>query len=113
MTPAEVAEWLQEMWANSPIPESGEQSYRYLRSRVERVVDERREELISGLRIWLSLRSEPKTMLAADLAADFHLTELRPDLFRLLEEVEAGQTNFPSGPRAQYGVLIAGCLERI
>lgn len=45
MTPTEVAEWLQEMWTNSPIPDSGEQSYRFLRSRVERVVDDRREEL--------------------------------------------------------------------
>ena len=113
MTPAEVAEWLQEMWANSPIPDSGEQSYRYLRSRVERVVNERREELIGGLRVWLSLRSEPKTMLAADLAADFHLTELRPDLFRLLEDVQAGRTNFPSEQRTEYGVLITDCLGRI
>lgn len=103
----------QEMWVNSPVPDSGEEAYRYLHSRVERVVDDNREELIGGLRIWLSLRSEPKTMVAAQIAANFHLTELRQDLFDLLEYIEAGRTKFHPGLRSFYGNLLAGYLSRI
>lgn len=48
MTPTEAAEWLQEAWDNSPSLDSGEEAYRGLHSRVERVVRDGREELLGG-----------------------------------------------------------------
>ena len=108
-----MKEWLEEMWDNSPDPYSGEESYRWLQSRVERIVRDEREALIGALRIWLSLRSGPETMAAADLAADFHLTELREDLFKLLEDIDGGRTKFLPGLKSHYGNRIAGCLSRI
>lgn len=113
MTPEEIADWLSEMWINSPDQKSGEEAYRWLHSRVERVVKDGREQLIGGLRIWLSLESEPETTVAAKLAADFHLIELRQDLILLLENIEAGRTKFPPGLKSVYANLIAGYLSRI
>lgn len=113
MTTIEMLEWLEEMWLNSPAPGSGEASYRHLRFHVERIVNSQRGPLVSALRNWLSLRSEPKTMVAADLAADFHLSELRPDLFKLLDDIERGRTKFVPSLKSHYENLIAGCLSRI
>jgi hypothetical protein len=113
MTAIEMAEWLEEMWTNSPDPHSGEESYRWLQSRVERIVRDEREALIGALQNWLSLRSVPETMTAADLAADFHLTELRPDLFKLLEDIEGGRTKFLPGLKFHYANRVADCLSRI
>lgn len=42
MTAIEMLEWLEEMWSNSPAPDSGEQSYRHLQFHVERIVKDRR-----------------------------------------------------------------------
>lgn len=109
----EVAEWLNQMLANNPVPDSGEEAYRWLHSRVERVVKDGRNELIGGLRIWLMLRQSPKTIFAADLAADFHLTELRSDLLQVLEDIEAGRTQFHPGLKSHYANLIAESLSRI
>lgn len=109
----EALEWLEDMWVNSPDPRSGEESYRHLKQHVERILPSHREALVGALRIWLSLGEAPKTMVAADLAADFHLTELRHDLFCLLQDVEGGRTKFHSGLRSHYGNLISGCLSRI
>ena len=113
MTAIEMLEWLEEMWINSPAPDSSEASYRHLQFHVERIVNSQREPLVSALRNWLSLRSEPKTMVAADLAADFHLSELRPDLFKLLDDIEGGRTKFVPGLKSHYENLIAECLSRI
>ena len=52
-------------------------------------------------------------MVAADLVADFHLTELRADLFKLLDDIEGGRTKFVPALKSHYGNLIAGCLSRI
>ena len=113
MTAIEMLEWLEEMWSNSPAPDSGEQSYRHLQFHVERIVKSQREPLVIALRKWISLRSEPRTMVAADLAADFHLSELRPELFKLLNDIEGGRTKFVPGLKSHYENLIAECLSRI
>ena len=113
MTPTEVAKWLQAMWDNNPSPDSGEEAYRWLHSRVERVVRDGREELLGRLRVWLSLRADQKTIVSAKLEADFHSTELRPDLLLLLDNIERGQTGFPAGRKIYYANLFADYLSRI
>ena len=69
-----------------------------------------KRQLVIALRKWISLRSEPRTMVAADLAADFHLSELRPDLFALLDDIEGGRTKFLPGLKSHYGNLVCRLL---
>ncbi len=87
----------------SPAPDSGEETYRYLREHTERLLaqePEIRAVFIEALRTWLALRKEPESMSAAKLAAGLKLTELREDLHQLLVQIEGGQFHFNTHMKA-------------
>ena len=50
-----------------------------------------RSGLIEALREWLSLRSEPRTMLAVKIALELGLKEIRSDIEALRLEVASGK----------------------
>jgi len=112
-TEIETLEGLEDMWANSPDPRSAEESYGHLRYHTERILLQHHKSLIGALRNWLNLRETPGTVVAAKLAADCHLTELRSDLFQLLEDVDRGHTKFPPGLKTYYGNLFYDYLSRV
>lgn len=77
--------------ASFPSRASGEQLYEHINKMAARYVASERRELVDALKEWLLLRSEPKTMLAVDIAGKLHLTELRPALEEVLVDVEQGK----------------------
>jgi hypothetical protein len=81
--------------AGFPARASGEQGYEYINNIVARYAISERKKLVAALKEWLLLRSEPKTMLAVDIVGKQHLRELRPELKRLLADVEQGKAFKP------------------
>jgi hypothetical protein len=81
--------------AGFPTRASGEQGYEYMNNIVARYAVSEREELIAARKEWLLLRSEPKTMLAVDIAGKQHLRELLPELQQFLADVEQGKAFKP------------------
>lgn len=81
--------------AGFPSRASGEQLYEHINKIAARYVASERQELVSAVKRWLLLRSEPKTMLAVDIAGKLHLAELRPALEKLLADVEQGKAFKP------------------
>ncbi|MEX5281523.1 hypothetical protein [Nitrospira tepida] len=105
MTKDEFIEWMLYIMKRSPARDSGEVTYEYLREHMARLLvqepDERKVAL-DALRSWLALRREPESMAAAMLAAGLGFIELREDLHRLLEDIEAGRSNFNPRMKAYY-----------
>lgn len=64
--------------------------------------------LVAALRDWLSLRQEPQTMLAVNVAKEERLRELAPDVQALRTDVQAGRF-FPSFYLASGGVKLIHC----
>lgn len=91
--------------AGFPSRASGEQGYEYINKIAARYVQSERPMLVAALTEWLLLRSEPKTMLAVDIAGKLHLTELRPALEKLLVDVEQGKAFKPFYARPIKAVL--------
>ena len=65
-----------------------EDVYSHLNHFTEQLVISERPALLEALRDWLGLRSEPRTMLAVDIAASHGLGELRPEIEGLLADVQ-------------------------
>jgi hypothetical protein len=63
-----------------------------------------RINLIAALREWLSLRDEPRTLIAVRVAGELALTELRPDVETLREAISEGQVwpDLPAGGKHFY-----------
>ncbi|WP_133719246.1 hypothetical protein [Methylocaldum gracile] len=91
--------------ASFPSRASGEQLYAHISKIAARYVASERQEVISAVTEWLILRSEPKTMLAVDIAGKFRLAELRPVLEKLLVDVEQGKAFKPFYARPIKAVL--------
>lgn len=91
--------------ADFPSRASGEQLYEHLNKIAVRYVVSERQELVAALNEWLLLRSEPKTMLAVDIAGKLHLTELCSALEDLLVDVEQGKAFKPFYVRPIKAVL--------
>ncbi len=89
-------EWLEGELEGFPSRASGEDLYRFFLQITKRIVEsddpEDRAWLIEGLREWIGLRNEPRTMLAVEIASVYHLHEMREDIQRLLDDVRAGNT---------------------
>ena len=47
------------------------------------------------MKVWLSVRDEPKTMLAVTVAKELQLSELRLDIELLREEIQLGEAFMP------------------
>lgn len=99
MSATEALRWLEGELANFPERASGEDLHRFFVEITERIVRSSdltdRTDLVGALREWLKLRSEPRTMLALDVAASYSLSELKPDIEELLREVRGGKTLWP------------------
>mgnify|MGYP003392833049 CR=1 FL=1 len=74
---------------------SGEELYDYVGRVAARFAAAERESLAEAVVTWLKLRSEPKTMLAVQIASDLRLIEVRPDVQSLLNDVHAGRAFIP------------------
>lgn len=81
--------------AGFPSRASGEQGYEYINKIAARYVGTERQALVSVLTEWLWLRSEPKTMIAVDIAGKLRLGELRCELEKLLADVEQRKAFMP------------------
>lgn len=75
-----------------PKRSTGEDGYEYINKIAAKYISSNRNLLISALSVWIDLRSEPKTMLAVDIAGRLNLFELREEIEMLLDEVERGKT---------------------
>lgn len=99
MSAPEALQWLEGELSNFPERASGGDLHRLFVQLTERIVRSPdatdRSDLVSALREWLKLRSEPRTMLAVDIAASHSLSELKPDIERLLADVRAGKAFWP------------------
>ena len=74
---------------------SGEQLYEHINKIAACYVVAERQKLVAALAEWLVLRSEPKTMIAVDIVGKQHLSELRPALENLLQDVQTGSVFMP------------------
>jgi hypothetical protein len=97
MAAEEIRMWLEEEVANYPERASGEELYRYLVRRTAPLVETDRQALVKALASWLQLREEsgPQTILALEIAANHHLSELRDEIEKLLNDVRAGKAFLP------------------
>lgn len=95
MTAEEIRGWIEDELANFPERASGEDLYAYFGRLIARVVESDRASLVQALSGWLQLRSEPRTMLAVDLAAKHRLGELRRQIEELLADVRDGEAFKP------------------
>ncbi len=108
MTGEQLREWLDEELNNYPERTSGEELYSFFIKQTEKYVKSNRRELIEALTYWLRLRTEPKTMLALDVAEKHNLTELREEIENLLRDVENGIAFKP-----YYGQFITKALKKL
>ena len=108
MTGEEMRDWLENELANFPERASGEELYAHIARRTSHVAETYRGALVEALSGWLKLRSEPRTMLAVDLAAKHRLHELRGEVVDLLDDVRAGVAFKPF-----YDRFIQEALEQL
>ena len=78
-----------------PDRDSAVNLYRHMLDLAQQVDVNDHEGLVRALDAWLKQRSEPRTMIAVDIAGKLKLTRLREELGRLLEEVRAGKAFLP------------------
>ncbi len=90
MTSSQLRHWLDDEIRNFPDRRSGEELYRYLVAITRDVASDARAELVDALEGWLRGESEPRTMLALDLAVEHGLTEMRAAIAALLDRIIAG-----------------------
>lgn len=70
---------------------SGEYLRKHIIERSRRLLMTDRRGLVEALLEWLSLRSEPRTMLAVRVACELRLSELRPEITILREDIAMGR----------------------
>jgi hypothetical protein len=107
-----MQDWLEHELHFYPDQASGNKLYAYSKERLAGVLEYDRVGFVAALREWIWLESEPRTLLAVHLAAEFRLTELRTDLHALLERFESGQAFHPS-LRTLFAKQIHESLSRI
>lgn len=91
-----------------PARASGEELYDYIRRLSGRILSKNRAELAAAMVDWLELRSEPKTMLAVQIASDLRLAELKPALESFLNDVREGRIFLP-----YYAKAIEATLQKL
>ena len=94
MTADELAAALATDFANPGALKSGEYLAELVLDRIRHVLPESRGAVVELMQSWLASRSEPRTMLAVTVASTFGLDELRGELLRLLQDIQAGRS-FP------------------
>jgi|SRR5689334_17633803 len=74
---------------------SGEYLREEILDEARRIQDPDREFLVDVLRDWLQLRSEPRTMVAVDIAKVLALGGLKDDIQALRDDIVAGKAFSP------------------
>tara|TARA_A100001391_G_C4997236_1_gene259744 strand:- start:495 stop:806 length:312 start_codon:yes stop_codon:yes gene_type:complete len=90
-----MEDYLNQLVEEFPSRASGEDLYEYIRKQSAGLVDRSRVDFSNVMMNWLSLRSEPKTMLAVDLIGFYQLSELKGELESLQAEVTEGRVFKP------------------
>lgn len=85
---------------------SGEEFYSYMGRLAARYLQSDRQELTSALTNWLLLRTEPKTMLAVQIAKDLRLNEVKPELESLLTDIHNGRAFLPYYSKVVEAVIM-------
>lgn len=78
-----------------PAQASGEELYDHITRIAGRYATEERGLLVKAVAKWLALRSEPRTMLAVQIAVNEELTEIRPLILELLRDVQDRKAFLP------------------
>jgi hypothetical protein len=73
----------------------GEYLYEQILVRAKRTIINDRIGMVEVLRYWLSLRKALYTMMAVDLIKDLVISELKPELNILMEDIESGKVFLP------------------
>jgi len=73
----------------------GEYLYADINKRAKRLILIDRPGVIAACKYWFSLRKEPHTMLAVDLAGNLKIRELKPELETLRKDIESGKAFLP------------------
>ena len=79
----------------SPGSKYGEYLYQDVIKRAKDLILKDRLGVIEACKYWFSLRKEPYTMLAVDLANNLHITELKPELENLKKNIASGKIFLP------------------
>ncbi len=111
MSACEATTWLEGELKGFPERAGGEELYRFFVRITGKPLStdaEDRQALIDALREWLGVRTEPRTMLAVEIAAAHGLSELRHDIELLLSDVKAGKAFLPF-----YSQTIEKALQRM
>ena len=95
MTTDEIVSYLEAELGAYPKRASAVELYEFLVGKARLLRDANRQGLVEALGRWLELRSEPRTMLAVDIASKLELTELRGALEGLLHDVKSGNAFLP------------------
>jgi hypothetical protein len=81
---------------NDPVSvKDGEYLYEHILVRAKRMVVNDRIGMVEVLRYWLSLRKDLYTMMAVDIIKDLVISELKPELNILKEDIESGKIFLP------------------
>jgi hypothetical protein len=79
-------------------PESqkdGPYLFEHILRRTKGLIISDRAGTIEALKYWLSLRKEPQTMMAVNIANNLALRELTPELITLGRDIESGSVFLP------------------
>ena len=87
--------WFDDEVASFPRRASGEELYEHMAKLAEIAITEDSKSVVAVMTQWLQLRSEPKTMIAVDLAGKYRISELKGELESLLFDVVAGKAFKP------------------
>ena len=107
MTRQEILKWLEGEVQGYPERATGNECEDFIVRLAGRVVQSHRHELVEAMRHWIIERGK-RTLLAVRIAAEHKLSELKPDIERLLEDVCAGRAFSP-----YYKEFITPALKRI
>lgn len=108
MNSVHAGDYMNSLVERFPERASGEALCEHVVRKCNPLVKSSRPELIDVLGVWVKLRSEPKTMLAVEIAATYRIHELIGDIEHLLAEVTSGVTF-----KEFYAVEISNALSRV
>ena len=90
-----VLSWLEAELKAFPDRTPQDEFYGYFLRRAGEAIGTDRSSVVSALTIWIQSRSEPRTMLALKISPAYHLSELRPEIEQLLNDIMAGRAFLP------------------
>jgi hypothetical protein len=107
MTKQEILKWLEGEVDAYPERATGNECEDFIVGLAGRVVQSDRHALVEAMRHWIVERGK-RTLLATRIAGAYKLTELKPDIERLLEDVRGNRVFSP-----YYEEFITPALKRI